>query len=770
MRFRAIAWWMAFLALLLLASISRVRAQEAAGPGPATPPASSEQAPGAAGNAQPSTNTPALPVPVLHSEAHVVRVDVIVTDKKGKYIRDLTAKDFQVFDNDKEQQIVNFSFGSSAGVGGPPDRHYMVLFFDDSTMDMGDQGRARQAALKFIDANAGPDRVMAVVDFTGVLHIRQNFTADAARLKLAAQNSRPSAVTSNPSDSDPSAPGLSDAQTDFSVYTMLLGLRSLAKDLRDVPGRKSVVLFTSGFLSTPEVEAELTATISACNQANVAVYPLDVRGLIAPMPGHSQLLTPGDSVSRASAANPAPAAREIAEGRPKLILAAYRMPSAAASEPQKGGGGGGRGGGGGPMPGGGGGRPAGPVGTGPTSGPGSLPYSPGNIGGIGGMPSNMIVPQLPDTGVGNQSVLWELAEGTGGFTILNTNDLLGGLAKISDEQNEYYLLGYAPTDAEDGSCHSLRVKVEHGLKVRARTGYCTAKSSDMLAGKPVEKELEQRAAAAATGPLGGSLEAPFFYTSPNEARVNVAMDIPSSSIVFAKDKGTYHGEINVLGIAYRNDGSVGARFSDEVKLDLEKDAWKKFLESPMQYQNQFTIAPGNYKLTVILSAGGQNFGKYETPLVIDPYNGQTFSLSALALSNHLQAAAGLGASMEAALLADHTPLVAGGVEVVPSGSNRFKKREMVALYAQIYDPKLATSDKSDVKVIFRVVDTKTGKAVIEPENVDPAQFIQKGNPVVALGFKLPLDTLAPGTYRLDMQAFDPSGARSKVRTVTFEEE
>lgn len=770
MRFRRIAQWIAFCALIVLMSTSRVRAQEAAGPGPATPPASTEQAPGAAGNAQPASNTPTPPV--LHSEARVVRVDVIVTDKKGKYVRDLTAKDFQVFDNDKEQQIINFSFGTSAGVGGPPDRHYMVLFFDDSTMDMGDQGRARQAALKFIDANAGPDRVMAVVDFTGVLHIRQNFTADAARLKLAAQNSRPSAVTSNPSDSDPSAPGLSDAQTDFSVYTMLLGLRSLAKDLRDVPGRKSVVLFTSGFLSTPEVEAELTATISACNQANVAVYPLDVRGLIAPMPGHSQLLNPGDKANRVWAADPTLSpALGITEERPKLALAAYRVPSAAASEPQKGGGGGGRGGGGGgggPAPGGGGGRPVGaPIGTGPTSGPGALPYSPGNIG---GMPSQMIVPQLPDTGVGNQSVLWELAEGTGGFTILNTNDLLGGLAKISDEQNEYYLLGYTPTDAEDGSCHSLRVKVEHGLKVRARTGYCTAKSSDMLAGKPVEKELEQRAAAAATGPLGGSLEAPFFYTSPNEARVNVAMDVPSSSIVFAKDKGAYHAEINVLGIAYRKDGSVGARFSDEVKLDLEKDAWKKFLESPMQYQNQFTIAPGDYKLTVILSAGGQNFGKYETPLEIDPYNGQTFSLSALALSDHLQAAAGLGASMEAALLADHTPLVAGGVEVVPSGSNRFKKRETVALYAQIYDPKLATSDKSDVKLIFRVVDTKTGKAVIEPVNVDPAQFIQKGNPVVALGFKLPLDSLAPGTYRLDMQAFDPSGARSKLRTVTFEEE
>ena len=61
----------------------------------------------------------------------------------------------------------------------------------------------------------------------------------------------------------------------------MLGIRSLAKNLTNVPGRKSVVLFTAGFPLTSEAQAELTATISACNQANVAIYPLDVRGLIA---------------------------------------------------------------------------------------------------------------------------------------------------------------------------------------------------------------------------------------------------------------------------------------------------------------------------------------------------------------------------------------------------------------------------------------------------------------------------------------------------------
>ena len=227
------------------------------------PPARAQQPPPPSGppatNANAAPETPASSAPVIRAESRVVRVDVIVTDKKGNYVHDLTAKDFRVFDNDKEQQIVNFSFGSSESASQTPERHYMVLFFDDSTMDFANQAQARQAALKFIDANAGPDRVMAVVDFTGALRIIQNFTGDAAQLKRATEYAKSSAVSPNDSDSSSGGaeagapmPSLFNTGNDFGVHTLLLAIRSLAKDLAAVPGRKSVVLFTEGFPMTPD--------------------------------------------------------------------------------------------------------------------------------------------------------------------------------------------------------------------------------------------------------------------------------------------------------------------------------------------------------------------------------------------------------------------------------------------------------------------------------------------------------------------------------------
>ena len=61
----------------------------------------------------------------------------------------------------------------------------MVLFFDDSSMTTTDQPRARAAAAKFVDANAGPDRAIAIVNSPESLRITQNFTTDAERLSKA---------------------------------------------------------------------------------------------------------------------------------------------------------------------------------------------------------------------------------------------------------------------------------------------------------------------------------------------------------------------------------------------------------------------------------------------------------------------------------------------------------------------------------------------------------------------------------------------------------
>jgi hypothetical protein len=326
-----------------------------------------------------------------------------------------------------------------------------------------------------------------------------------------------------------------------------------------------------------------------------------------------------------------------------------------------------------------------------------------------------------------------------------------------------------PGDTPEGSCHTLKVKLNRGgMNVRARSGYCNTRSANVLEGKPLEKQLESRAEGSQTGSIHGVLQAPYFYTAPETARVNLAMEIPADSFQFNKDKGKYHANLNVLGIAYRADGTVGARFSDTVNMDLEKDEWKEFTKSPYHYENQFDTTPGAYRLTVVLSAGGDAFGKFESPLAIDAYDGKHFSLSGLALTNSAQSINDIPTTLDSALLEDRTPLVVKGLQIVPSGSNRFKHTDKVVLYAEIYEPLLTSANPPIVAMAYRIFERSTNKQVFFTQIVRADEFIQKGNPVVPVGMKVKVDDLKPGSYCLVMQAVDAAKNHAPDRRIDFD--
>src|SRR5690348_7199830 len=297
----------------LLCSVPSVRAQQQPAPPPPQAAAPADQ----------------QAVAVIKKETKLVLVDAVVTDKKGNYVHDLTQNDFKVYEDNKEQPVSSFSSGAEAVTQPNGQRHYMILFFDNSTMAAPDQIQARGAAQKFIEANAGPDRLMAVVDFGGSLRIVQNFTASSVLLRAAVSGIKSSAVDPNapppdvtvasnamPTNATPTIgmSSLGNAAADFGARTMLLAVRSLAKNLRTIPGRKMMILFSGGFPLTTENQSELTATIDACNKSNVAIYAVDVRGLLATAPG-------GTSWNRTS------------PGQTRAVAASSRKPSSGAAKP-----------------------------------------------------------------------------------------------------------------------------------------------------------------------------------------------------------------------------------------------------------------------------------------------------------------------------------------------------------------------------------------------------------------------------------------------------
>ena len=610
---------------------------------------------------------------------------------------------------------------------------------------------------KFIDANAAPNHLMSIVNFGGSLDIVQNFTDNAERLKAAVQGVRMSAVNPNVSRTS-TMPQLDRAAANFGRYDMILSLRNLARNLATIPGRKTLILLTGGFPVNPDLLQEVTVTIDVCNHSNVAIYPIDIRGLVA---------APVQDDDAAAV-----------ERRPYYLMnAAYASPFQA-----RGGGtsGGGSTGGGGTAGGGGGRAPGGPGGS--SGGTGTGRTGIGGTGGTGGttggrtgstnaaplvppgvpLPTtrnlDFLIPKFPESATTNEEIMYMLADGTGGFVIVNTNDLLGGLEKIGKELNEHYLLGYTPPETAEGSCHALKVKVDRGgTTVRARTGYCNEKAKDILKQTPTETTLESKITSSTAAKFSSPMQTAFFYTSANVARVQVAMDLPPESMKFEKEKGKQHGEVNVLGIAYKPDGAVAARFSDVVKLDFnDKKDVDLFKKHPYHYENQFDIATGTYNLKVVFSSGGDAFGKIEHPLKIDPYDGKTFALSSFALSKKIVKASDPDSTVEASLLEDRTPLVFEGLQLIPAAQADFKNTEKVGVYLEIYEPRLMTMDPAKPVALALQVRVLDGKGDAKS---DTGMFRLKvpdkpGSPAIPFAGAVPVNGLAPGNYQLEITAMN----------------
>jgi hypothetical protein len=171
---------------------------------------------------------------------------------------------------------------------------------------------------------------------------------------------------------------------------------------------------------------------------------------------------------------------------------------------------------------------------------------------------------------------------------------------------------------------------------------------------------------------------------------------------------------------------------------------------------------------VVLSAGGDTFGKFERPLTIDEYDGKHFGLSGLVLANSVQKLTDIPTGLDSALLEDRAPLVVKGIQITPSASNRFKHTDNVVVYTEIYEPLLASANPPLVGMAYTILERESNKKLFFTDVQRADDFVQKGNPVIPIGLKVKVNDLKPGSYRLLMQAVDSAKNNAPGRIVDFD--
>jgi VWFA-related protein len=271
---------------------------------------------------------------VIQVQRNEVLVDVRVYDHKGNPVTDLKQDDFRIYEDGTLQKINSFNLENVQQLEQASERNgkapvvnlaslpkttpvstlkrlvqnhrLIVVFFDLSSLQIDDLVRSLKQAQNFIQEQVTPADLVAIVTYSSDLRIVQDFTNDKAALSKAIRSIEIGPSSTLASSGSVGAAGGTDSfgntivtqntgdaftpdETEFNIFNTdekLAALESLADLLRVVPGRKSVIQFSSGITQTGvDNEAQLQETIDAANMADVSFYPIDSRGLVAMPPG-----------------------------------------------------------------------------------------------------------------------------------------------------------------------------------------------------------------------------------------------------------------------------------------------------------------------------------------------------------------------------------------------------------------------------------------------------------------------------------------------------
>ena len=274
-----------------------------------------------AGSAQ--NSPPANQPPIFRADTGLVRVSVVVQDRNGRPVTGLTAADFELFDHRQPQKVALFSVEGSAaparasvqenvftnGIDGPASAGVTVLLFDRLNTLQEHQTIARNHIFQYLKQLRPEDRVGFYVLEADEVLVLHDFTRDAESLIKAVE--RVDTRTSVPlagsqaqlvrgleaglRDFDTEIEGwvaraeehIQGFFTDRRVKATTGAMEGIAAHLAGVRGRKNVIWISSGFpilfndgIMLRNSSPELYRATRALNDADIAFYPVDARGLM----------------------------------------------------------------------------------------------------------------------------------------------------------------------------------------------------------------------------------------------------------------------------------------------------------------------------------------------------------------------------------------------------------------------------------------------------------------------------------------------------------
>lgn len=522
----------------------------------------------AAAQTQPATPPPPQKTSddddVVRITTNLVQVDAIVT-KDGKVVPNLTADDFEIYEDGKKQTITSFAyisnvstststptaeapakvkpteFGPAPRLNRDDPRRTVALVVDDLGLSAESIYNVRKQLRKFIAEEVQPNDLVAVMRTSGELGALQQFTNDRRVLDRAVERVRwnmcSRAGTSVIPRYDPNMDQFEDSEFNCgagSYYKTLKSLRFILDAMGQLPGRKSMILLSDSLpVESQEVKFENEAlNTSIANttrftwvlqriaekaiRASVVIYSVDTQGL------QYTGLTPAD--------------------QPRLTRGTMNA-------------------------------------------------------------SSNIMTRRSD-------LLWRRREGgeliareTGGFQVRNSNSF--DLPRILKDQNGYYLLGYRPTNETfNRRFHHIKAKVKRsGMTLRTRFGFFGVSEEDIGTGRaqlmnPTSTNLALRSPFAAQD-IEVNLVSFFTNDKASGSMIRSFIYIDPRGLTFEIVDGMRQASFELHGVIFGDNGIMVEQNQQNATLSLNERDYEHAIRNGMALKLDMPVKrPGSYQVRV----------------------------------------------------------------------------------------------------------------------------------------------------------------------------
>ena len=685
--------------------------------------------------------------------ATAVVVDVVVRDKGGRQVTDLTLADFELTEDGVSQRLTSIdlvggpapgnratpaSGGTSTAtttdspVATPAQPRYTALVFDrlDAESMVIARGGGEQAI-----TGAGPGDVVAVFVVDGGLRMVQGFTTDRAALTKAvaiAVQRAAMLVSRNAqgarADGGGSPPGIASAESgagevtagrpaemaaiavprvardtwemlerQFNGHSSTDGVMTATAALAALPGRKTLLYFTDGIAVPDDVLPRIQDVVATANRGQVTIYGIDTGGL------------------RVGSQNAATATEVRRMGNAGLEI----NPDGSSSS------------------------------------------------NLAMMEQNEdVLRRAPRVG------LTLLSKPTGGFLIQDTNDLAAGVRRIDADRRIHYLLSYTPARSElDGQWRAIGVKVKRrGMTVQSRDGYVAVRSPGTLpvlvfegpALAAVDRTPPPRDIPVAVGAFSFPRETAPTAADPATDDVTVVISTPATPLTFETKGSDYRTDFTMLALVRDAEGRAVHKTSSPYRLTGRVSDRERARGNEVRFVRSLPLAPGAYRVAgaaydvpsgrsgaVTVSARG--YGRGETGLGVS-------SLVLLERIERRPAAADAAARRDPFTVGDRvlTPYVPS-----PERPMRRAPDARLGFYLTAVGATPGERLQGRVRVSRAGVAAQT-PLVDAPVTLDPAD--DRGR-VICLG-QLPLADFPDGELELRISVSRAGGARD-LRAATF---